>query len=291
MEAGPPSPPAVSTMVRSLSLSASEPWLSFYTPQTREQLEKELEALRVSTKAQLDELALLRPLATEVPKLRTDVEKLTKTNKSLTNSKETAQSDYAYMQAQYQDASTAAVARAREATIAEEETAKLRGMLDVGLKQRDLVAKGESKALREKIRRLKAEVHLCRTAERRVEQSGVMEKASKWDEYVAREKYDAQMYKDREQALLEEEEEEEREREKEEQEEMGREQAEKRREQEEREMIEREDKAVNGEKEGAEVKIEQFACEWRVDKASQVEPCGVIVDSRNVSFFFHSMPA
>ncbi|ORY89808.1 hypothetical protein BCR35DRAFT_323850, partial [Leucosporidium creatinivorum] len=261
-EAGPPSPPAVSTM-------------------TREQLEKELESLRLSTKAQLDELTLLRPLATEVPKLRTDVEKLTKTNKSLTNSKETAQSDYAYMQAQYQDASTAAVARAREATIAEEETAKLRGMLDVGLKQRDLVAKGESKALREELRRMKAEVQLCRAAERRVQQSGVLEKASKWDEYVAREKYDAEMYKDRERALLEEEEEEEREREREEQEQLQREQDEKRREQTEREMIEREDRAVNGDKGVAEVKIEQFACEWRVDKASQVEPCGAILDSRD----------
>lgn len=259
--------------------------------QTREQLEKELETLRVRTKAQLDELALLRPLSTEVAKLRTDVEKLTKTNKSLTNSKETAQSDYAYMQAQYQDASTAAVARAREATIAEEETAKLRGMLDVGLKQRDLVAKGESKALREEVRRMKAEVHLCRAAERRVQQSGVLEKASKWDEYVAREKYDAQMYKDREQAMLEEEEEEEREREREEREEMERESAEKKREQEEREMVEREERAINGGKDGAEAKSEQFACEWRIDKTSQVEPCGVIVDSRDVSLPLPLSPA
>ena len=219
--------------------------------------------------------------------MKTDVEKLTKQNKSLANSKEAAQNDFAYMQAQYTTASNAAVARAREAQVAEEETTKLRGMLDIGLKQRDLVAKSESKRLKLEIARLKTEVALCKSMERRVQASGLLEKAGKWDEMVAREKYDNQMYDDREQAMLEEEEEAEREREREEAEE---------REQERLEALERAQERAAREKREAAVAAaappsveptleERFACEWRVDKESQVEPCGVIVDSRDVSCF------
>lgn len=253
-------------------------------------MEAELEALRSSSKAQAEELAALRPLVAEVAKMKTDLEKLTKQNKSLANSKEAAQNDFAYMQAQYTTASNAAVARAREAQVAEEETTKLRGMLDVGLKQRDLVAKSEKRALKLEVARLRTEVGLCRAMERRIGASGVLQKAGKWDDMVAREKYDNQMYDDREQAMLEEEEEAERERNREEAEERERERLdalERAQERAAREKREQEAAAaapVLVPAATAEVKTEeQFACEWRMDKESQVEPCGAIVDSREVS--------
>lgn len=160
-------------------------------------------------------------------------------------------------------------------------------MLDVGLKQRDLVAKGEARRLREEVRRLKTEVGMCKAVERRVQKSGVLDKASKWDEWCAREKFEREMYDDREQAMLEEEEEEEREREREEKEERERERAEDEEKERTAEVLRVDSQAVGAATE-EEVKVEQFACEWRVDKGSQVEPCNATLDSRDVSAPFVS---
>lgn len=157
--------------------------------QTREELEKEVESLRAANK----ELATLKALAAETTKLRTEVEKLTKTNKQLLNSKETAQSDFAYMQAQYSEASTAAVARAREATVAEDEAARLKMLLDTGLKQRDLISKGENRALKHELDRLKSEVHLLKAESRRT--VDVRDKAAKWDYYLAKKEHEEEMAK------------------------------------------------------------------------------------------------
>lgn len=155
-------------------------------------------------------------------------------------------------------------------------------MLDVGLKQRDLVAKSESKRLKLEIARLKTEVSLSKAKDRRIAASGVLEKASKWDDMVAKEKYDNQMYDDRVQAMLDDEEEAEREQEREEAEERERERLERAKEVAQELALVRERELANGAV--VDVKTEHFACEWRVHKESQVEPCGAIVDSREVSF-------
>ncbi|BGP48969.1 hypothetical protein JCM10450v2_004848 [Rhodotorula kratochvilovae] len=153
---------------------------------TREQLEQEVERLRQQSQAQETELATLRPVAAEAAKLKTDVQTLTKTNKSLVASRESAQQDLSYMQAQYQAASGAAVERANEARVAEAEAAKLRGLLDTGLKQKELVYAGQIKAVKTEYARLKAQMKHYQAESRRTEERGFREKAAKWDEHVAR---------------------------------------------------------------------------------------------------------
>jgi hypothetical protein len=202
---------------------------------------------------------------------------LTKTNKSLLNSKETAQSDFAYMQAQYSEASTAAVARAREASVAEDEAARLKGLLDVGLKQRELVAKGEAKMLREHIKRLQLETGLLKEESRRTQASGVREKASKWDSWQAELKYRAEVEAangrgenpDDDETTSDEESETD------------------------ESVLKSEVMAVGERVEGVGrgggglaslLSAEPFICEWRMGSASQAGPCGVLVQSREVCF-------
>lgn len=151
--------------------------------QTREQLESEVAALRAKQADHIEELTALRPLYSEVVKLRSDNSALNRQIRSLQSSREAAQSDLNYMQSQYQTASTAAVARAREAEVAEAETAKLRGLLDIGLKQREAVARSEKRALKLKVDRLVNEVKLLRDNEKRVQESEVRTKAAQWDNW------------------------------------------------------------------------------------------------------------
>jgi len=154
--------------------------------QTREQLEQEVERLRQQCSAQETELATLRPLAAEAAKLKVDNQALTKTNKSLLASRESAQSDLSYMQAQYQAASGAAVERANEARVAEAEAAKLRGLLDTGLKQKELVYVGQIKTVKTEYKRLKQQMRHYQEESKRTQERGIREKAAKWDEHVAR---------------------------------------------------------------------------------------------------------
>jgi hypothetical protein len=140
-------------------------------------------ALRAKQADHIEELTALRPLYSEVVKLRSDNSALNRQVRSLQSSREAAQSDLNYMQSQYQTASTAAVARAREAEVAEAETAKLRILLDTGLKQRDAFARGEKRALELKVARLTSEVKLLRENDRRVQESGVRSKAAQWDNW------------------------------------------------------------------------------------------------------------
>ncbi|GAA6057553.1 hypothetical protein JCM3770_000253 [Rhodotorula araucariae] len=163
----PPPPPAPATM-------------------TREMLEQEVERLRQQCQAQETELALLRPVAAESAKLKADVQALTKANKSLVASRESTQSDLSYMQAQYQAASGAAVERANEARAAEAEAAKLRGLLDTGLKQKELVYAGQIKTVKTEYARLKAQMRHYQAESQRTQERGIREKAAKWDEHVAR---------------------------------------------------------------------------------------------------------
>lgn len=153
--------------------------------QTRDQLEQEYETLRVRIRHQESELLSVRPLAAEASKLRVEVASLTKANKSLLSSKETSQSDFAYIQRQYQEASNAAVARANEALVAETEVKRLSKMLQTGLEQRTLFQKGESKRLNEEIDRLKLELKLFKAERSRTDDRVIREKASKWSDYLA----------------------------------------------------------------------------------------------------------
>ncbi|KAI5474562.1 Chromo domain-like containing protein [Pseudohyphozyma bogoriensis] len=150
---------------------------------SREQLEREYEALLAESK----ELAALRPLATEVVKLRADVAALTKSNRSLAASKESAASDFAYIQRQYSEASNAAVARANEATVAEAEASRLRGQLETGLVQHKMFFEGQVKSCKTEIGMLKGQIAILKREKERTEAAGVREKAALWDDHVARE--------------------------------------------------------------------------------------------------------
>ena len=90
------------------------------------------------------------------------------------------------MQAQYQAASGAAVERANEARVAEAEAAKLRGLLDTGLKQKELVYAGQIKTVKTEYARLKQQLRHYQVESKRTQELGVREKAAKWDEHVAR---------------------------------------------------------------------------------------------------------
>ena len=90
------------------------------------------------------------------------------------------------MQAQYQAASGAAVERANEARVAEAEAAKLRGLLDTGLKQKELVYAGQITTVKTEYARLKQQLRHYQVESKRTQELGLREKAAKWDEHVAR---------------------------------------------------------------------------------------------------------
>ncbi|GAA5844035.1 hypothetical protein JCM11251_003005 [Rhodosporidiobolus azoricus] len=152
---------------------------------TRDQLEQEVERLRQANQAAETELAALRPAAAEAAKLAVDVQTLQKTNKSLQNSRDSAQSDLVYVQAQYQAASGAAVERANEARLAEEETARLRTLLDTGLQQKQQLHAAKEKQLKSEVAKLRKEMGFYKEQSRRTNEFAVREAAAKWAEHVA----------------------------------------------------------------------------------------------------------
>lgn len=92
------------------------------------------------------------------------------------------------MQAQYQEASVAAVARAREAMVAEAEASRLKLLLDSGLRQRDLFQKGQEKMLKEQVQRLQVEVKLLKEERKRTNDVELRTRASLWESYLEKEK-------------------------------------------------------------------------------------------------------
>ncbi|SGZ00045.1 BQ5605_C034g11322 [Microbotryum silenes-dioicae] len=163
---------------------------------SRDELERELGELRAQTSTMSAELETLPPLALEVTKLRTEIATLLKQNCSLAASKESAQSDFAYMQAQYSQASTAAVMRARETVVAEAETLRLRSVLDRGLKQNAMLFKAENKKLKFMVKRLEGEMALLKAERRRVAESEVIKKAALWDDFQAELKHHEEIEND-----------------------------------------------------------------------------------------------
>lgn len=153
--------------------------------QSRTQLEIEVGRLRKQVAASDAELSSLRPLTAEVAQLRSDVQSLTKQTKSLQSSRESAQADLSYMQAQYQAASQAAVERANECRVAEAEAARLRGMLDNAVQQKEAVYKSEIKAVRSMYSRLQKQMAFYKDESRRTQEAAIREKAARWDDYVA----------------------------------------------------------------------------------------------------------
>lgn len=153
--------------------------------QSRTQLEIEVGRLRKQVVASDAELSSLRPLTAEVAQLRSDVQSLTKQTKSLQSSRESAQADLSYMQAQYQAASQAAVERANECRVAEAEAARLRGMLDNAVQQKEAVYKSEIKAVRSMYSRLEKQMAFYKDESRRTQEAAIREKAARWDDYVA----------------------------------------------------------------------------------------------------------
>ncbi|CDR41884.1 RHTO0S06e07470g1_1 [Rhodotorula toruloides] len=152
---------------------------------SREQLELEVERLRSQYQAAQTELVSLKPLVDEVAKLKTEVQTLTKQNKSLTNSRESAQADLSYMQAQYQAASSAAVERANECRVAEAEASRLKGLLETGVQQKAMFYEGQIKALKAENGRLKKERTFLKEENRRTQEHRICEKAALWDNHLA----------------------------------------------------------------------------------------------------------
>ncbi|GAA5964993.1 hypothetical protein JCM3765_004820 [Sporobolomyces pararoseus] len=177
--------PAVDAVL-TLSASSSAPSPLSVSAMTREQLEQEVTALRNQVSIASTELSTLRPLAEETLKLRTEVQTLTSSNKQLKNSRDSAQQDMAYIQEQYSIASTAASARAQEASIAEAEAARLQGLLSEGLKQKAAFYEAGVKRWKLEVERMKKEVEMVRVERRKMNELGIREKAGKWDEVVAR---------------------------------------------------------------------------------------------------------
>ncbi|GAA5901294.1 hypothetical protein JCM6882_007736 [Rhodosporidiobolus microsporus] len=159
---------------------------------TRDQLEQEVERLRAANQVAETELVTLRPAAAEAAKLKVDVQSLQKTNKSLQNSRDAAQSDLTYVQAQYQAASSAAVERANEARLAEEETARLRVLLDTGLQQKQQLHAAKEKQLKSEVAKLRKEMAFYKEQSRRTNEREVREAAAKWAEHVAEMKIKAE---------------------------------------------------------------------------------------------------
>ncbi|GAA6043677.1 hypothetical protein JCM8097_008605 [Rhodosporidiobolus ruineniae] len=162
----PPAPPAPSTM-------------------TRDQLEQEVERLRLATQAFEAELTTARPAVAEVATLKAEVAALQKTNKQLQNSRDSAQQDLSYVQAQYQIASNAASDRANEATAAEAEIKRLNILLDSGLKQKELLHAAKEKQIKDELKLLRKQVKFIQETTRRTNEHEVREKASRWDDHVA----------------------------------------------------------------------------------------------------------
>ncbi|KAM0789469.1 hypothetical protein ACM66B_000289 [Microbotryomycetes sp. NB124-2] len=262
--------PRVTTpMVATPSVEVSAPVATPVAQMTREELEKEVETLR----AQAAQLEALRSFQVEAAKLKADVASLQKQNRVLQSSRDSAQTDFAYMQQQYQAASTAAVARAQECQAAEAEVTKLKGMLDVGIKQRYLVHKGQVDRLELELAKVKTELFVAKAKDKRVYESGVLEKAAKWDSHVVSQQQrwsriqageDSQTDEDSDEGGYD-------------SDELV---AQRWRE------IEAAEEAAARAKKLAEENKEEFACEWRhavgaePDAVGETKPCGQVLESR-----------
>jgi hypothetical protein len=153
--------------------------------QTREALESAYTLLLASHSATLSLLSLA-PSSTDLQKLKSEVSDLTLRNRRLLSSKESAAQDFSYMQSQYSEASNAAVLRASESRIAEAEVARLKGLLDQGLKTRDVFAKSIQARLKTELEKITGENRRLKDELRRTE--GVRKEASLWQCHLAREK-------------------------------------------------------------------------------------------------------
>lgn len=153
--------------------------------QTREALESAYTLLLASHSATLSLLSLA-PSSTDLQKLKSEVSDLTLRNRRLLSSKESAAQDFSYMQSQYSEASNAAVLRASESRIAEAEVARLKGLLDQGLKTRDVFAKSIQARLKMELEKITGENRRLKDELRRTE--GVRKEASLWQCHLAREK-------------------------------------------------------------------------------------------------------
>jgi len=154
-------------------------------------------ALRSRLSVAEAELATVPTVSAENAKLKTEIATLTASNKSLKNSRDSAQQDMSYIQEQYSIASSAAMARAQEAEIAETEAARLQGLLSEGLKQKDLFYKSEVARWKLEVSRMKKEVEFTRAERRKLDERGIREKAGRWDEVVARRKIKADKKEER----------------------------------------------------------------------------------------------
>lgn len=87
------------------------------------------------------------------------------------------------MTSSYQSASSAAFDRATECRIAEEEVERLKGQLDLGMKQRDLFLEAVSAKDKGELRKMKEELSMALELNRRTQ--GLRKKASLWESYLA----------------------------------------------------------------------------------------------------------
>ena len=147
------------------------------------------------------ELAL-RPLKEENLSLTSSLEKATSTIDSLRASISDAQADVAYMRDQYQNASTAAAARAQECFVAETESKRLTSLIDIGMKQYDLIYVAQIDKLKKELARTKGELGLAEEMNERTR--GVRKMASLWEEHLAAERLEEAEREERESRMIEE---------------------------------------------------------------------------------------
>lgn len=148
------------------------------------------------------ELALLRPLKEDNLSLTSSLEKATSTIDSLRASISDAQADVAYMRDQYQNASTAAAARAQECFVAETESKRLTSLIDIGMKQYDLIYVAQIDKLKKELARTKGELGLAEEMNERTR--GVRKMASLWEEHLAAERLEEAEREERESRMIEE---------------------------------------------------------------------------------------
>ena len=142
----------------------------------------------------------LATLQTSKATLTTSLQTANTTISSLRSSLENAQSDVAYMRDQYQNASTAATARAKECFLAEEESKRLSALIDTGLKQYDLIHEAQITKLSREIERTKGELELAKGMNEGTK--GIRRMASLWEEHLATELAEEEEREAREERMI-----------------------------------------------------------------------------------------
>lgn len=148
------------------------------------------------------ELTTLRPLQTSNLALTESLEKAQSIIAGLRESVSDAQADGAYMRDQYQNASTAAAARAQECFVAETESKRLSNLIDVGLKQHELIYVSQVEKLESELRRTKGELEVAR--EINLATDDVRKMAMCWGEHLAAEELEEAEREERESRMIEE---------------------------------------------------------------------------------------